>query len=54
MSTLFAATCPERTVALVLFGTLARGSPTEDYPHGNAKDPRTVRRRSLTFEIAWI
>jgi len=35
MSILFAATYPERTAALVLFGTLARMAPTSDYPHGN-------------------
>lgn len=35
MSILFAATYPERTAALVLFGTLARMSPDADYPHGN-------------------
>ncbi|HKX06007.1 MAG TPA: alpha/beta fold hydrolase, partial [Methylomirabilota bacterium] len=34
MSMLFAATYPERTVALVLFGTYARGSWAEDYPWG--------------------
>jgi pimeloyl-ACP methyl ester carboxylesterase len=32
MSMLFAATYPERTVALVLYGTFARGSLAEDYP----------------------
>ena len=35
MSMLFAATYPERTVALVLYGTLARQRPDVDYPHGN-------------------
>jgi pimeloyl-ACP methyl ester carboxylesterase len=35
MSVLFAATYPERTVALVLYGTLARQRPDVDYPHGN-------------------
>jgi class 3 adenylate cyclase len=35
MSILFAATYPERTVALVLYGTLARCRRDVDYPHGN-------------------
>jgi class 3 adenylate cyclase len=34
MSVLFAATYPERTVALVLYGTLARARRDVDYPHG--------------------
>lgn len=34
MSLLFAATYPERTVALVLYGTLACGRRDMDYPHG--------------------
>jgi len=32
MATLFAATYPERTIALVLFGTSACWRPTVDYP----------------------
>jgi class 3 adenylate cyclase len=35
MSVLFAATYPERTVALILYGTLARVRSDVDYPHGN-------------------
>jgi pimeloyl-ACP methyl ester carboxylesterase len=35
MSILFAATYPERTVALVLYGTLARARSDVDYSHGN-------------------
>ena len=35
MSLLFAATYPERTVALVLYGTLARPRRDTDYPLGN-------------------
>ena len=35
MSLLFAATYPERTVALVLYGTMARTRGSVDYPHGN-------------------
>jgi class 3 adenylate cyclase len=35
MSILFAATYPERTVALVLYGSLARARRDVDYPYGN-------------------
>jgi pimeloyl-ACP methyl ester carboxylesterase/class 3 adenylate cyclase len=35
MSVLFAATHPERTAALVLYGTLARARADVDYPHGS-------------------
>ena len=35
MTMLFAATYPERTAALVLFGTLAGARPAEGFPHGN-------------------
>jgi pimeloyl-ACP methyl ester carboxylesterase len=35
ISVLFAATYPERTVALVLYGALARALSDVDYPHGN-------------------
>jgi class 3 adenylate cyclase len=35
MSVLFAATYPQRTVALVLYGTTARATRDVDYPHGN-------------------
>ena len=34
MSALFAATYPDRTVALVMFGALARARAAIDYPHG--------------------
>ena len=41
MSILFAATYPKRTVALVLYGTMARALSDVDYPHGNeAGSPR--------------
>jgi pimeloyl-ACP methyl ester carboxylesterase len=51
MSMLFAATYPERTVALVLFGTFARGSWAEDYPWS----PRAEEREaSITaMRNAW-
>jgi class 3 adenylate cyclase len=34
MSALFAATYPERTSALILYGSIARGAWAFDYPHG--------------------
>ncbi len=42
MSILFAATYPERTVALVLFGTMARVRRDLDYPHGNEEAIATL------------
>ncbi len=43
MSMLFAATYPERTVALVLFGTFARSSWAEDYPWGRRNEEREAQ-----------
>jgi pimeloyl-ACP methyl ester carboxylesterase len=43
MSMLFAATYPERTVALVLFGTFARGLWADDYPWARRPDEREAR-----------
>jgi class 3 adenylate cyclase len=37
MCALFAATYPDRTAALVLYGTYAKGTSTADYPHGLAE-----------------
>ena len=37
MCALFAATYPERTAALVLYGSYAKGTATSDYPHGLAE-----------------
>jgi len=34
MAMMFAASCPDRVAALVLYGTFARFSRAEDYPHG--------------------
>ena len=42
MSILFAATYPERTVVLVLFGTMARVRRDLDYPHGNEEAIATL------------
>jgi len=47
MSVLFAATYPERTLALVLYGTIARGSWAPDYPWG----PRLEGREAWYEEI---
>jgi DNA-binding SARP family transcriptional activator/pimeloyl-ACP methyl ester carboxylesterase len=43
MATLFAATYPERTIALVLFGTSACWRPTVDYPFPVATDEQKER-----------
>ena len=40
MSMLFAATYPERTIALVLYGTFARGPWAEDYPWARRDEER--------------
>jgi DNA-binding SARP family transcriptional activator/class 3 adenylate cyclase len=48
MSTLFAATHPERTQALVLMGTFARMMKAPDYPLGTSEDD--YRRRLVTSE----
>ena len=44
MSALFAATYPERTAALVLYGTMARVRRDIDYPHGNEEAIATLYR----------
>ncbi len=38
MATLFGATHPERTIGLILYGTIARGSWAADYPWGSKPD----------------
>ena len=45
MATLFAATYPERTIALVLFGTSACWRPTTDYPWPVPTDEQLRARR---------
>jgi class 3 adenylate cyclase len=37
MCTLFAATYPDRTAALVIYGSYAKGTATAEYPHGLAE-----------------
>jgi class 3 adenylate cyclase/pimeloyl-ACP methyl ester carboxylesterase len=47
MSILFAATHPERTAALVLYGTLASFTRADDYPWAEPRDERVARLRAL-------
>jgi pimeloyl-ACP methyl ester carboxylesterase len=47
MSMLFAATYPERTVALILYGTFARGSWAEDYPWARRPEEREAQIESM-------
>lgn len=51
MAAMFAATYPDRTAALVLYGTYARFSRGDDYPHGYP--PETNRRWLATIESSW-
>ena len=50
MSILFAATYPERTLALVLYGTLACPRRHEDYPYGNEEALAELQR---IFDEGW-
>jgi len=50
MSVLFAATYPQRTVALVLYGTTARSRGDVDYPHGNEAAAAEMYR---IFDDGW-
>ena len=50
MSALFAATYPERTNALVLFGAFARRVWSEDYPYAPTREQREKWIRSLEEE----
>lgn len=50
MSILFAATYPQRTVALILYGTLAYCHPETDYPYGNEDCIAEARR---IFDEGW-
>jgi len=53
MSELFAATHPERTLALVLMGTFARMMRAPDYPIGLAEDDFR-RRLAVLDEDSWV
>jgi DNA-binding SARP family transcriptional activator/pimeloyl-ACP methyl ester carboxylesterase len=52
MSTLFAATYPERTIALVLMGTFARMMQAPDYPFG-LTDDESRKRLAILDEDDW-
>jgi pimeloyl-ACP methyl ester carboxylesterase/class 3 adenylate cyclase len=51
MSALFAATYPERTTALVLYGSSARGSRAPDYPYGFA--PESIDQIIASMRQNW-
>lgn len=51
MAILFAATYPQRTTALVLYGTRARFARAPDYPWGTA--PEEMESRIAGLEAAW-
>lgn len=51
MSILFAATYPERTTALVLYGTQARFRRAPDYPYGNTEEE--VEQWYARLEASW-
>jgi pimeloyl-ACP methyl ester carboxylesterase len=51
MASLFAATYPQRTIALVLYGTYARSTWAPDYPCGLSIDEWEAR--ISTFRAAW-
>ena len=48
---LFAATYPERTIALIMYGAYARGGWAPDYPWGNK--PEEVEREIEEVERSW-
>jgi pimeloyl-ACP methyl ester carboxylesterase len=48
---LFAATHPERTTALIRYGTYAKGSWAPDYPWGTK--PEDLEREILEDEVSW-
>jgi class 3 adenylate cyclase len=49
-SMLFAATYPERTAALILYGSFAKGSPTEDEIRESGLSPADVEAKVAEFE----
>jgi class 3 adenylate cyclase len=51
MSLLFAATYPERTTALVLYGSFARSAWAPDYPHGRTGEE--LRARLARIRESW-
>jgi len=53
MAVLFAATYPERTAALVLYGTYARRLTSEDYPWGRTLEQRAAYAAQIENEWGW-
>jgi hypothetical protein len=55
MATLFAATYPERTTALILYGCFAASAKDPDYPWGMTSDELTEHDRSITegWQRSW-
>ena len=53
MAMLFAATYPERTAALILYGTYARRAVTADYPWGRTPEERAAYAAQIENEWAW-
>jgi pimeloyl-ACP methyl ester carboxylesterase len=53
MSVLFAATYPERTAGLVLYGTYARRLASEDYPWGRTLEQRAAYAAQIENEWGW-
>ncbi len=51
MSALFAATCPERTTALIMFGTFPKRIWSPDYPC--ASTPKEHQRSYYLIENEW-
>jgi class 3 adenylate cyclase len=53
MAVLFAATYPERTAALVLYGTYARRLASADYPWGRTLEERAAYAAQIENEWGW-
>ncbi len=53
MSVLFAATYPQRVSALVLYGSYAKRTRTDDYPWGKLADERAAYARDIEREGWW-
>ncbi len=53
MAILFAATYPERTQALILYGTQARFVRAPDYPWGTSPEPEKQEALLADLEVKW-
>src|SRR5215472_6217615 len=53
MAVLFSATYPERTAALVLYGTFARRLRTADYPWGHTPEARAAYAAEVETDWGW-